>query len=101
VPNVACRYLVDILFEIGPTMPGAMGNVPLSELEILAWQINRRRMLQPWEISFVRRLSAAFLSMHAEAEDRDCPAPYRGMLERHEAAAVTKSLMADFRAQGS
>lgn len=101
LPPVRLQYLLDILMEIGPASPGAMGSVPVSEVEVLAWQINRRRFLQPWEIEFVRRASAAFVGVNAAAADPDFAAPYRGTLTREEASSMTASLFADFRGQGS
>lgn len=101
VPEVPCQYLVEILFDVGPTMAGGMGPVPISELELLAWQINRRRFLQPWEAQFVRRLSAEFSTMHADAEDQGCPAPWSpDRIAPAEAAAVTQDMRASLRAMG-
>jgi hypothetical protein len=81
-------------------MAGAMGPVALTELELLAYQVNRRRFLQPWEVKFLRRLSSEFVGMHAEAGDSTCPAPWRpGKLNREEATAVTRSLFADLRGE--
>jgi hypothetical protein len=101
LPPVRLQYLLDILLEIGPTSPGAMGSVPVSELEILAWQINRRRFLQPWEIEFVRRASAASSGCMRRPRIPTFAAPYRGTLTREEASSMTASLFADFRGQGS
>lgn len=62
--------------EVGPTGSGAMGPVPLTHSELLAWQVNMRRMLQPWEIDVLRRLSMQWCAESDEAQDDRAPAPW-------------------------
>lgn len=92
MPDARFRYLVDYLFEVGPTGHGGFGPVPLSHAELLAWQTNMRRMLQPWEITFMRRLSFAYAAESQRAEDADCPAPWSAPVNDDELRAVAKSL---------
>jgi hypothetical protein len=73
---------------VGPISVGPLGAAPLTEQEMLAWQMNRRCFLQPWEISFIRRLSREYYSMLGDAERHDCPAPYS---ERPDAAVIARA----------
>lgn len=91
-------YLLQILWEIGPTLPGAMGPVPISQTEILAWQINMRHALEPGEVSMLRRLSMEWIAMSQDAEDPDCPAPWTTEAEvRAQHARATQNLRAAMR----
>lgn len=78
VPPVALGYLIEYLFDVGPVSAGGFGPVPLTHQELLAWQINMRRRLQPWEVSMLRRLSAEFAATSHAADDPYMPAPYAG-----------------------
>ncbi|MBK8916356.1 MAG: hypothetical protein IPM64_17465 [Phycisphaerales bacterium] len=78
MPEVSLAYLVEYLFEVGPVESGGFGPQPLSHLELLAWQTNMRRWLQPWEISLMRRLSAEWAAQLHKSEDHDCPPPWTG-----------------------
>lgn len=74
------RYLVNYLFEAGPTSATGMGKAPLSWQELHAWQSMVGIELQSWEVRGLRRLSCDFLAASEEAEDPDCPAPYTNRL---------------------
>lgn len=78
LPDVSLAYLVEYLFEVGPVESGGFGPQPVSHLELLAWQVNSRRWLQPWEIAMIRRLSAEWAAQLHKSEDHDCPAPWQG-----------------------
>lgn len=78
LPEAPLPYLLDYLFEVGPAQGGGFGPVPLSHSELLAWQMNMRRFLAPWEISMLRRLSVLWIDQAMSAEDADCPAPWGG-----------------------
>ncbi len=69
-------YLMEYLFEVGPAEGGGFGPTPLSQQELLAWQLNMRRRLAPWEISMLRRLSVQWIDQAMSAEDPECPAPW-------------------------
>lgn len=94
---MTCRYLVDYLFEVGPTGAGGMGPAPLTHQELLAWQQNMRRFLQPWEISMLRRLSIEWISESHRAEERDAPAPFSPGISDEELRAVSARLKAEMR----
>jgi hypothetical protein len=76
LPEVSCRYLLDILMDVGPTSATGLGVAPITEQELLAWQLNRGRRLQPWECSIIKRLSKEWVSESYAAEDERRPAPW-------------------------
>jgi hypothetical protein len=76
LPEVSCAYLLDILMDVGPAGSNGMGATPISEMELLAWQINRSHRLQPWEAKIIRRLSKAWVGESYAAEDANRPAPW-------------------------
>jgi hypothetical protein len=75
-PPASLQYLLDILYDVGPTGQGGMGPAPLSHLELLAYQVNMGIRLQPREIRALRKLSAQWIAMSHEAEDPMCPPPW-------------------------
>lgn len=81
MPEVSLGYLLTILLDVGPVMPGGFGPAILSHGELRAWQVNAGITLQPWEVAMVRRLSAEYLKASAEAEDPKAPAPDKSMGE--------------------
>lgn len=76
MPPVDAAYLLDYLFEIGPTMSGVMGSGPITFQELQAWQEQIGVELSPWEVRTLRYLSSEYLTASHEAEKRDCPAPW-------------------------
>lgn len=69
-------YLVDYLFEFGPTVAVGMGNGPVTGVELLAWQELLNIDFQPWEARLLRRLSSEYLDESHKATARDCPPPF-------------------------
>ena len=99
LPYVPLQYLMDYLFEVGPAAGGGFGPSPITHQELLAWQVNMRRMLQPWEISMLRRLSFEWISAAAAAEDEGAPAPWAAEeVTSDERVAVGDSLRDSIRA---
>ncbi len=77
LPNPgAAGHLSAYLFEAGPVGYGAMGPVPLSWLDIQAWQQATGIDLHAWEAKALRRLSSDYIGQCQLAEEPDCPAPY-------------------------
>ena len=71
------RYLIEILFEIGPVKPAGMGGtVSIDEQDIYAWQCNQGIALSAWEARALRVLSREYSHMLSEASAPDCPPPY-------------------------
>ncbi len=96
MPPVEVTYLLEIFFDIGPTMAAGMGAGPITHEEIRAWQSNTGVELQPWQVRTLRRMSFDYLSEAYRAEKADCPAPW----ERVEVdyAAVSNNMMNAIRA---
>lgn len=76
LPESPLPYLTDLLFEIGPAMPGGFGMAPLSEGEIESWQFNQRTRLSAWEAKTIRLLSRDYVGETVRAEAQDAPPPY-------------------------
>lgn len=70
------QYLLDWLFEIGPTLPAGMGSGVLTFSEIATWQQLVGLDLQPWEVRALRRLSGEYLGETHAATDPRRPPPY-------------------------
>ncbi len=93
LPEAPLPYLLEYLFEVGPTQGGGFGPVPISHSELLAWQENMRRRLQPWELTLMRRLSMEWIAAAQAAEDPTCPPPWDGeVVSDEEKRAVANSL---------
>lgn len=69
-------YLVDYLWEVGPTEPAGMGSAKLSPPAIESWQRQTGITLQPWEFRLLRRLSAEYANEQAQASDPKRPPPF-------------------------
>lgn len=74
-PAGPAAYLTQYLFDAGPACYGAMGPVPLSHLELAAWQSNSGIELAAWEAQALRRLSGDYVAASQAAQAPDCP-PY-------------------------
>lgn len=102
MPEISLRYLVDYLFEVGPAGAGAFGATPLTHSELLAWQINMRRMLQPWEINMLRRLSAEWVAESYVAQEPDARPPWMGeIVTSEEKRSVASRLKAALKGMAS
>lgn len=69
-------YLLDYLFEFGPTVPAGMSAGPVTGAELMAWQELLGIEFQPWEARLLRRLSSEYLDESHKATARDCPPPF-------------------------
>ena len=99
-PVNAGGYLLEILFEIGPTKPAGMaGQVGIDEADLLAWQVNQQIGLRPWEAGAIRLLSREYAGMLADASDPSCPAPWAAKVamtvEKRDAIADAMASWAD------
>lgn len=71
------EYLLEYLFEIGPTKPAGMGGlVGLDEIDLVAWQSNHGVRLSSWEIKTIRRLSQEYASCAMESREPKMQPPY-------------------------
>ena len=89
MPPIDARYLIDYLYEVGPTVGGPMGECPLTHAELRAWQDNVGIEVQPWEARFLRRLSIEYLTQAQAATKPQCPPPYGLLASR---ARVAKKI---------
>jgi hypothetical protein len=74
-PPLPVDYMIDWLFEIGPSMAGSMGEAPIGWVELEAWQGLTGVDLDPWEARTLRRLSRAYVAQRHLSEDPKCPEP--------------------------
>lgn len=90
-PLERAEYLIGYFFEIGPT-------VPISSVELNAWQDLTGIELRPWEARFIRSLSRDYLGESFKATRRDCPAPWESDTDF---AVVSESLKKTLRGLAS
>jgi hypothetical protein len=69
-------YLLNWLFDAGPTMPGGMSTSVLTSAELQAWQHNTGNRMTPWEARTLRNLSAAYVAELLEAANPKRSAPW-------------------------
>ncbi len=86
-------HLVNVLFDMGPCSYTGFGPVPLSEVEIAAWQFNRGMRLEPWECETIRRLSREYVSMSQEAESQSCPSPYSAAFSKEQVVKMEDAFL--------
>ena len=75
-PPVAHQYLVRWWLDVGPTLPGGMGDSPLP-LRYIADEMGTLGVeVGPWEAQAIRAMSRAFINERYEARKPDRSAPY-------------------------
>lgn len=77
MPPCDAHYLVDHLFEIGPTAPAGAGEGAISHVDLAAWMGNTGICLNAWEARTLRRLSMDYLGESHKATKRGHPAPWQ------------------------
>ena len=87
-------YLVGYLFEVGPTMAGAMGAGPLTFGEIRAWAELTSIRIDAMETRLLRRLSIEYLNESHRAEKLGCLPPWKTPQTKREPTALQVSLRA-------
>lgn len=75
-PVSDAAHLVGYLFEVGPLSWAGMGEVPVSQVDIQAWQANTGIELEAWEARALRRLSAAYVDQLCKSRAPACPQPW-------------------------
>lgn len=88
MPPVEARYLIDFLFEIGPTI----GEQALTHGEIEAFQRNTGICFTGWESRTLKILSNEYLSESWKARKREARAPWTDirMSEEMKQARIAK-----------
>ncbi|HEX4918044.1 MAG TPA: hypothetical protein VFV43_09130 [Limnobacter sp.] len=79
--------MVELLFSIGPVSYAGMGEVPLTEFDILCWRLNRGRSLDDWEIDALKTMSAAYMRGRYEGEH---PGSVRPFIDRTREEAIER-----------
>lgn len=69
-------YLVEYLFEVGPTLPTGMGAAPLTPPVIESAQRLLGIEFRPWEARLLLRLSREYLAESLKATEQNCPPPW-------------------------
>lgn len=75
-PLSGFEYLLNLLFDIGPVMSGAMGSGPLTYTEISEAQRCLGIRLTPFECRTLRHLSITYLNESQAAVKRNAVAPW-------------------------
>ena len=70
------HYLVDYLFELGPTVAAGMGSGPLPPSEIEAAQRLLGIQFRPGEARLLLRLSREYLQESHRATEENCRPPW-------------------------
>jgi len=70
------RYLLDYLWDLGPSMPGPACNVGISPPWLESWEREQGIRLSPWESRLLRRVSAEYAGEAAQATAADRPPPF-------------------------
>lgn len=68
------RYLVDILFKVGP----ARQEAPITEQDLFYWEQRRGIELAPWQADLITMMSRAYLAETYAAREYDAPCPVKG-----------------------
>lgn len=74
-PDITCRYLFDYLMQVGPCQVNGMGQVAIGWQELESWQKQQGLVLNPWELSIIRKASAAYAEQAHLSSKPDCPPP--------------------------
>lgn len=87
-------YLIGCLFEVGPTMSGAMGAGPLMFGEIRAWSELTGLSINAVEARVLHSLSIVYLNESHRAEKLGCEPPWKPPDFKPEPSALQMSLRA-------
>ena len=76
-PLGGAAYLIEILFEVGPSKPiGMGGSAPIDDVDLAAWMANQNVRLKPWEAQTIRKISREYAAMLSEAVEPNTPPPW-------------------------
>lgn len=69
VPVHDGHYLLDALFEVGPSATAGMGaEIPVSWTEVWAYAQATQNLSEPWEFRAIMQMSKAFVRARREGE---------------------------------
>lgn len=71
------QYLLDALFEVGPTKPGEYGEIPIGWTDIAAYKAATGAISERWEMTTLRQMSMSYMrgKQHGEDVMNDPPEP--------------------------
>ena len=69
-------YIIDWVFEAGPSVQGGMGPAPLDWQTIHHWKSLMGLDLEPKESFAIRHLSSCFVDQQIKSKDAKCPPPW-------------------------
>jgi len=70
------QYIVNLLFEAGPSSAGAQSAITITWVELQAWQAGIGLSMPPWLLRLLRRLSADYVAESHKAQADDAPPPW-------------------------
>lgn len=68
-------YLLEALFEVGPTSKSEMSEGPVSWTELLSYSDCAGTVSEPWEFKLLHKMSSAYLAAKIEGTDPLCIPP--------------------------
>lgn len=71
------QYIVNLLFEAGPSSAGAQSAIALTWVDMQAWQEGIGISMPPWLLRLLRRLSADYVAESNAAQADDAPPPWQ------------------------
>jgi hypothetical protein len=99
MPDISgAEYLVAHWHSLGRCSAGAMGAIPLSPVEIQAWQEGTRTYLLPFEFSTLLEMSRGYVSMMHEGEKSETSPPFGDPVREFDRESVSKKVSNAFKA---
>lgn len=98
MPECDAEYLIGYWQSMGLVSSGAMGAVPLSSSEILAWCGLSAVELEPWEFNCIRQMSQNYASALHKGENADEPPPFGNLTQEFDRAVVCTKVSNAFKA---
>jgi hypothetical protein len=99
MPDVeGAEYLLAYWQASGKCNVGAMGPIPLTPADLLAWQHGTRTDLLPWEFSSILEMSRGYVGMISEGEKPETPPPFGDPVREFDRDSVSKKVTNAFKA---
>jgi hypothetical protein len=89
-------YLIEILFEVGPSKSTGMGgHTSIDDVDLAAWMSNQNVRLKPWEAQTIRKISREYAAMLSEAVEPNTPPPWvdRNFLNQERREKIAKAML--------
>lgn len=95
--EASLQPIVSLLFDAGPISSSGDGAVPLTWVDLQAWQGATGLCLPPWQLRLLRRLSADYLMELNQGAAVDAPPPWERDLTPERRKKVAKHVRNVFR----